>query len=65
MTIGKLLQILTDLSHWGVSGKSMLSHTSGGELCLQLVAQPDPSVHDYLERKGFVLVDGDYIYRPR
>jgi hypothetical protein len=61
----KLLAILRQLESWRVNMHGMIYPAYGGELTLAPMGQPEAHVHDYLIDKGFVEVDGDYIYRPR
>lgn len=39
--------------------------TKGDELTFEFNSRPHIADHRYLLKKGFVCVDGTYIYRPR
>lgn len=68
MTLEKLLILLGHIyeEYSGISMHgSMLWANGGGELVLTFNTQPPRSLDRLLRRRGFIVVQGDYIYRPR
>lgn len=71
MTLKKLLKLLTyiDLAYGDVKDVSMhgshLWSTGGGELAISFNTQPPESLDELLRKAGFIVWQGDYIYRPR
>lgn len=65
ITLGKLTDVLSRLDDGGVKlrGASIYA-TGGGELALSFKSQLSFDLGFYLQTKGFVCVNGDYIYRP-
>lgn len=61
MTLEKLLEILRVIAEYEASpNRWMIS----AFVCITPTSQPTHRTHVYLERKGFVLFDDQYIYRP-
>lgn len=71
MTLKKLLAILAyiDGAYASVDDVNMhgsyVTTSTGGELAISFNTQPPQSLDGYLKRKGFIVWDGLYIYRPR
>jgi hypothetical protein len=65
MTFKKMLSVLTFLGAEGWGANGWIGVSTGGELKLTPTGQLSRIRHDGLLRRGFVYVDGDYIYRPR
>lgn len=63
MKLEKLFRICSWLTASGISLHSGMV-LAGQELRFAFNSQLTREAHDYLLRKGFVEVDGDYIYRP-
>lgn len=65
MTFAKMLRVLEEIERLnGYLPSGSIGVSAGGELRFEFRSQPTKNVNDYLIRKGFVPVDGDYIYRP-
>ncbi len=66
MTLKKLLALLEWIRNAeGINLRgSFLQTTGGGELAISFNTQPPRSLHDVLMRRGFILWEGEYIYRP-
>lgn len=65
MKMYKMYQILYILSH--VHQESLygdITVSGGGEIMITPISQLGKKADDYLKRKGFVLYEGTYIYRP-
>lgn len=71
MTLKKLLQLLHFIeAHYAGCGDirmhgSHLWANGGGELVLLFNTQPPRSLDAALRKKGFIVYEGEYIYRPR
>lgn len=71
MTLKKLLKILAYIDSAYASVKDVSMHgshlhtTGGGELAISFNTQPPQSLDELLRREGFIVWQGDYIYRPR
>jgi hypothetical protein len=68
MTLGKMYEILSWLTNSGNFSKNnkwIITSTYGGELALCPSSQPDKYTDEYLRKRGFIVSNGDYIYRPR
>lgn len=71
MTLKKLLRLLTWIDGAYASVKDVSMHgshlyaTGGGELALSFNTQPPKSLDELLRRAGFIVWQGDYIYRPK
>lgn len=63
MTMRKMLEILNALHAWDHL-KGMIEVTGGGEIAISFNSQPDRAIDQYLRRKGFIVWEGQYIYRP-
>lgn len=65
MTGDKMLRTLQYLKQHGWSMHCIwIGVTGGNELRIEFNGQPSKQTHDMLLARGFVEVDGDYIYRP-
>lgn len=67
MTLKKMLEILRNLelnTEINMHGSSIYAN-GGGELTLSFNTQPSRYIDNYLRRKGFIVLNCDYIYRPR
>jgi hypothetical protein len=71
MTLKKLLKILAYIEGAYASVQDVSMHgshmyaNSGGELTISFNTQPPQSLDELLRREGFIVWDGEYIYRPR
>jgi hypothetical protein len=71
MTLKKLLKLLSIINSAYASVKDVNMHGSqlwangSGELVLSFNTQPPQSFDRYLRAAGFVVWQGDYIYRPK
>lgn len=63
MTLRKLFEILNALHAWEHL-KGAIETTGGGELAIAFNSQPNPAIDQYLRRKGFIVAESKYIYRP-
>ena len=71
MTLKKLMKLLriiegayASVAYVSMHG-SQLWANGGGELVLSFNTQPPKSLDELLRRAGFIVWQGDYIYRPR
>lgn len=71
MTLKKLLDLLRWIEFAYAEHDMIKMHGShiwcsgGGELTISFNTQPFKELDDLLKRKGFILWQGEYIYRPR
>lgn len=65
MKAEKLIRVLAWLQFGGWSPHNIMVGVTGGcELKLEFNGQLDRTADRWLRSRGFVEVDGDYIYRP-
>jgi hypothetical protein len=64
ITIGELQNIMQTCVTVTGPSKALVHASSNGELHISFYSQPPQEIDHFLRTRGFVLVSGDYIYRP-